>query len=50
MTIKNIIRWIAIAYIILAVLAFTLPTVLDFINALINCWNWRSISSLYKCM
>ncbi len=34
----------------LAVLAFTLPVVLEFLNALINCWNWRSVVSLYRCM
>jgi hypothetical protein len=47
---KKILRWVAIAYIALAVLAFTLPVVLEFLNALINCWNWRSVYSLYKCM
>ena len=47
---KKIFRWIAIAYAVLAVLAFTLPTVLEFLNALVNCWNWRSAFSLYRCM
>jgi hypothetical protein len=47
---KKIFRSIAIIYIALAVLAFTLPAVLEFLNVLINCWNWRSIVNLYRCM
>ena len=47
---KKIFRSIAIIYIALAVLAFTLPIVLEFLNVLINCWNWRSIVNLYRCM
>lgn len=47
---KKVFRWVIIVYLALAVLAFTLPAVLEFLNAIFNCWNWRSIVSLYRCM
>jgi hypothetical protein len=50
MTYKKVFRWIFFAYAGLALLAFTLPAVLEFLNAIFNCWNWRSVISLYRCL